>query len=131
MNFFYIFFNHHSKKKMFFFFNLALISISIDNTIKKWSVLDGDLISDIETKPGTEIYYTKFSICKNLIIIFFSFIIGKVCCGQYTKDGNYFATASQQGTIDLRKDSDLEEIIRTYTSEGKYGLCCRFVFFPF
>ncbi|CAI2191226.1 1357_t:CDS:10, partial [Funneliformis geosporum] len=80
----------------------ALISISFDNTIKRWSILDGALINDIETKPG------------------------KVCCGQYTKDGNYFATASQQGTIDLRKDSDLEEIIRTYTSEGKYGLCCRF-----
>ncbi|CAG8573298.1 9126_t:CDS:10 [Funneliformis mosseae] len=80
----------------------ALISISFDNTIKRWSILEGVLINDIETKPG------------------------KVCCGQYTKDGNYFATASQQGTIDLRKDSNLEEIIRTYTSEGKYGLCCRF-----
>jgi hypothetical protein len=55
------------------------------------------------------------------------YIVGEVCCGQYNKDGSYFATASQHGTIDLRKDSNLEEIVETYTSEGKYGLCCRFV----
>ncbi|RIA92210.1 WD40-repeat-containing domain protein [Glomus cerebriforme] len=80
----------------------VLISISFDNTIKRWGVLEGILINDIETKPG------------------------EVCCGQYSKDGNYFATASQHGTIDLRNDSNLEEIVATYTSEGKYGLCCRF-----
>ncbi|CAG8525596.1 10095_t:CDS:2 [Acaulospora morrowiae] len=84
----------------------VLVSISLDNTIKKWDVNNGGLVESISVKPG-EAWSVHFA-----------------------PDGQRFAVSTHQGMIKLY-DTGLYGLNTaeqaTYTSEGKFGLCVRFV----